>query len=98
MVGYGKVTFTAWNGWWFWGCGSLARACWYDIFIFIAGESPINYPRRRRKRVKLKKESKWKRWLGIGNRGFHYWRKGSKTWRIKSYIKYGRHDHLIITV
>lgn len=72
MAGYGKVTFTARNGWWFWGCwvatvsGSLAGACLYDIFIFIGGESPINYPRRRRKRAKLKKESKWRRRLGIG--------------------------------
>ncbi|CEJ59829.1 Putative Aquaporin-like protein [Penicillium brasilianum] len=72
MAGYGKTTFTAFHGWWFWGCwvatisGCLTGALLYDVFIFIGGESPINYPRRRRRRAKLKKERKWRRRLGIG--------------------------------
>lgn len=71
MAGYGD-TFTARGGWWFWGgwvatiCGSLTGASLYDIFIFIGGESPVNYAPRRRKRAALKKETKWRRRLGIG--------------------------------
>ncbi|KAJ5489786.1 Glycerol uptake facilitator protein [Penicillium diatomitis] len=72
MAGYGSETFTAHGGWWFWGgwvatiSGALTGAVLYDTFIFIGGESPINYPRRRRRRAKLKKEKKWRRRLGIG--------------------------------
>ncbi|KAJ5601843.1 Glycerol uptake facilitator protein [Penicillium lagena] len=72
MAGYGGNTFTDHKGWWFWGCwvatigGCLAGALLYDVFIFIGGESPINYAPRRRKRAKLKKESKWRKRLGIG--------------------------------
>ncbi|KAJ5908216.1 Glycerol uptake facilitator protein [Penicillium taxi] len=72
MAGYGGITFTDHNGWWFWGCwlatifGCLAGASLYDIFIFIGGESPINYAPRRRRRAKLKKQSKWRKRLGIG--------------------------------
>lgn len=72
MAGYGGTTFTGHNGWWFWGAwvatisGALTGACLYDVFIFIGGESPINYAPRRRRRAKLKKESKWRKRLGIG--------------------------------
>lgn len=40
-------------------------ACLYDIFVFIGGESPINYAPRRRMRAKLKKEAKWRKRLGF---------------------------------
>jgi aquaglyceroporin related protein len=72
MAGYGGHTFTDHYGWWFWGgwvatiSGSLAGGGLYDTFIFIGGESPINYAPRRRHRAKLKKETKWRRRLGIG--------------------------------
>ncbi|KAJ6035016.1 Glycerol uptake facilitator protein [Penicillium canescens] len=72
MVGYGGETFTARNGWWFWGgwvatiSGCLVGAVLYDTFIFIGGESPINYAPRRRMRAKLKEETKWRHRLGIG--------------------------------
>ncbi|KAJ5982853.1 Glycerol uptake facilitator protein [Penicillium waksmanii] len=71
MAGYGGITFTDHQGWWFWGCwmatigGCLAGACLYDIFVFIGGESPINYAPRRRMRAKLKKEAKWRKRLGF---------------------------------
>ncbi len=71
MAGYGRNTFTDHQGWWFWGCwvatitGCLAGACLYDIFVFIGGESPINYAPRRRTRAKLKKEAKWRKRLGL---------------------------------
>lgn len=74
MAGYGGYTFTSRNGWWFWGgwvaiiSGSLTGACLYDVFIFIGGMSLINYAPRRRHRAKLKKESKWRKRLGIGKR------------------------------
>ncbi|KAJ5574127.1 Glycerol uptake facilitator protein [Penicillium hispanicum] len=72
MAGYGGRTFTDHDGWWFWGCwvatigGSLTGACLYDLFIFIGGESPVNYAPRRRQRAKLKEESKWRKRLGVG--------------------------------
>ncbi|KAJ5871147.1 Glycerol uptake facilitator protein [Penicillium soppii] len=72
LAGYGVETFTARSGWWFWGgwvatiTGCLVGATLYDTFIFIGGESPINYAPRRRRRAKLKKESKWRKRLGIG--------------------------------
>ncbi|KAK5789646.1 hypothetical protein VI817_008769 [Penicillium citrinum] len=71
MAGYGGSTFTNHSGWWFWGCwvatigGCLAGACIYDVFVFIGGESPVNYAPRRRTRAKLKKEAKWRRRLGL---------------------------------
>ena len=72
MAGYGGHIFRDYGGWWFWGgwvasiTGAIAGAMMYDIFIFVGGESPVNYPPRRRHRAKLQKETKWRRWLGIG--------------------------------
>ncbi|KAE8375722.1 aquaporin-like protein [Aspergillus bertholletiae] len=72
MAGYGGKTFTERGGWWFWGAwvatisGALAGGAMYDIFIFIGGESPINYPYTRRRRSRLKKEAKWRRRLNLG--------------------------------
>ncbi|KAJ5647713.1 Glycerol uptake facilitator protein [Penicillium lividum] len=72
MAGYGGQTFTDHQGWWFWGCwvatisGCLTGGGLYDTLIFIGGESPINYAPRRRRRARLKKETKWRKRLGIG--------------------------------
>ncbi|KAJ5099369.1 Glycerol uptake facilitator protein [Penicillium argentinense] len=74
MAGYGSITFTEHGGWWFWGCwvatigGGLTGTFLYDILIFIEGESPVNYARRRRHRTKLKKDSKWRKRHGIGKK------------------------------
>jgi aquaglyceroporin related protein len=46
-VGYGKATFS--TGWWAYGpvaaglLGCLFGALIYDVFIFVGGESPVNY-------------------------------------------------------
>ena len=46
-VGYGRDTFA--TGWWAYGpvmagvCGSVVGATVYDVFIFVGGESPVNY-------------------------------------------------------
>lgn len=65
-LGYGtKVTFG--SSYWFWGpwCGPIAGALFgaflYDTAIFVGGESPVNYPRRRIKRALKKKKGKWSR-------------------------------------
>lgn len=74
MAGYGGNTFTERNGWWFWGAwlattlGALAGAAVYDVFVFIGGESPVNYPPARRKRAFLKKALKWRKRLGVRKR------------------------------
>lgn len=63
-LGYGtEETFG--SSYWFWGpwCGPIAGALFgaflYDSAIFVGGESPVNYPRRRIKRALKKKKSKW---------------------------------------
>ncbi|PLB53653.1 putative aquaporin [Aspergillus steynii IBT 23096] len=71
MAGYGGSTFTERDGWWFWGAwlatttGALAGAAVYDVFVFIGGESPVNYPPARRKRAFLKRALKWRKRLGL---------------------------------
>lgn len=65
-LGYGKDTVFP-SSYWFWGpwCGPVAGAVFgaflYDTAIFVGGESPVNYPRRRIKRALKKKKSKWNR-------------------------------------
>lgn len=60
-VGYGTDIFK--NGYWVYGpivapiCGALFGAFLYDAAIFVGGESPVNYPRRRVKRA----AHKWKK-------------------------------------
>jgi len=69
MTGEGGHVFTDRYGWWFWGpwlatiSGAIFGAAVYDLFVFAGGESPINYPRKRRKRAQLKKSAKWRRRL-----------------------------------
>lgn len=80
-LGYG--TETSFNGsYWFWGpwcgpiLGALFGALLYDGTIFVGGESPVNYPRKRIKRALRKKKSKW-------NRRFHAVTRGIKIGRPK---------------
>lgn len=63
-LGYnGKSLFK--NAYWFYGpwaasiLGALVGAAFYDVLIFVGGESPINYPRHRVKRVGKKNLKKW---------------------------------------
>jgi aquaglyceroporin related protein len=62
-LGYGGDLFR--NGWWVYGpwagtiTGAIFGAGLYDIAIFVGGESPINYPRRRMKRAGRKWRKKW---------------------------------------
>ncbi|GAD93768.1 aquaporin, putative [Paecilomyces variotii No. 5] len=72
MAGYGGHVFTDRSCWWIWGpwiattSGGIIGAAVYDIFIFIGGESPVNYPKKRRMRAKLKKQAKWRKRLRLG--------------------------------
>lgn len=64
MAGYGGKLFTRQHAWWVWGSwvadivGALFGAFVYDLFIFTGGESPVNYPLKRRKRAFLMKKMK----------------------------------------
>lgn len=66
MAGYGGKLFTQQHVWWIWGpwaatiAGALFGAFMYDLLIFTGGESPVNYPPRRRKRALLIKEMKFR--------------------------------------
>ncbi|KAJ5664392.1 Major intrinsic protein [Penicillium longicatenatum] len=57
MAGWGGKLFRETHAWWIWGpwcadiSGALFGALVYDMAIFTGGESPINYPPRRRKRA-----------------------------------------------
>ncbi|KAJ9317090.1 hypothetical protein DTO271D3_2829 [Paecilomyces variotii] len=72
MAGFGGHVFTDRSWWWIWGpwvatiSGGIAGGAVYDICIFIGGESPINYPKKRRVRAKLKKQAKWRKRLRLG--------------------------------
>lgn len=63
-VGYGGELFR--DPWWVYGpwvatiFGAIFGAGVYDVFIFVGGESPINYPKRRMKRA----GHKWKKRMG----------------------------------
>jgi aquaglyceroporin related protein len=65
-LGYGGGN-TFGNSYWIWGpwCATISGAIFgaflYDALIFVGGESPVNYPRKRIKRA----GTKWKRrWVG----------------------------------
>lgn len=75
-LGYGrKATFP--NAYWFWGAwcapiaGALFGAFLYDAAIFVGGESPVNYPRRRVKRALRKKKAKWNKRLKSFGKKIH---------------------------
>ncbi|RDW77046.1 aquaglyceroporin-like protein [Coleophoma cylindrospora] len=71
-VGYGGQVFTARHAWWVYGAwggtisGALLGGLLYDLAIFVGGESPVNYPRRKRKRVEKEAKDEVKRkWWGF---------------------------------
>lgn len=73
-LGYGAET--SFNGsYWFWGpwcgpiLGALFGALLYDGAIFVGGESPVNYPRKRIKRALRKKKGKWNKRFQAVTRG-----------------------------
>lgn len=57
--------FTEWNAWWAYGAwgatvsGGLVGGLLYDVAIFVGRESPVNYPRVRRRRAKDKARRRW---------------------------------------
>ena len=63
-VGYGRELLN--NGYWVYGpwvatiCGAIVGGGFYDVAIFVGGESPINYPKKRMWRAghKFKKRMK----------------------------------------
>jgi len=72
MVGYGSNVFTVRDAWWLYGAwgatisGALVGGGIYDIAIFVGGESPINYPRGKRRRAGMKvKEGARKKWWAL---------------------------------
>jgi len=74
-VGYSGQVFTIRDGWWAYGSwgatisGSLVGAFFYDVAIFVGGESPVNYPRSRRKRARDNAKFKAKRrWWNLRRR------------------------------
>ncbi|TVY68861.1 putative membrane protein [Lachnellula suecica] len=64
-LGYGSKVFT--HGYWVYGpwvgpiTGAIFGAFLYDAAIFVGGESPVNYPRRRIKRAGYKWKKRWGR-------------------------------------
>ncbi|KAI9369678.1 aquaporin-like protein [Aspergillus egyptiacus] len=72
MAGWGGQVFTQGNAWWIWGpwaadiSGGLFGAFLYDLTIFTGGESPINYPPRRRKRAMLLKQRNLRKKARLG--------------------------------
>ncbi|EYE96335.1 putative aquaglyceroporin [Aspergillus ruber CBS 135680] len=69
MAGWGGHVFRDHDVWWIWGpwaaviTGGLCGGFAYDSLIFTGGESPVNYPPRRRKRAALIKEKNIRRKL-----------------------------------
>ncbi|PWY86766.1 putative aquaglyceroporin [Aspergillus heteromorphus CBS 117.55] len=74
MAGWGGHLFKEYHAWWVWGpwvadiSGGLCGAFIYDLTIFTGGESPINYPPRRRKRAFLIKEKNLRSKFRLGRR------------------------------
>lgn len=69
VVGYGGRVFTVRNAWWIYGAwgatisGGLMGGALYDVAIFVGGESPVNYPRGKRRKMKREaKDGARKRW------------------------------------
>ncbi|KAF4222200.1 hypothetical protein CNMCM5878_006795 [Aspergillus fumigatiaffinis] len=74
MAGWGGQVFKEKHAWWIWGpwaadiTGGLCGTFTYDLAIFTGAESPINYPRRRRKRALLIKQKNLMHKLRFGRR------------------------------
>lgn len=55
-LGYSPQIFTVDHVWWLWGpwvatvSGAVMGSACYDVFIFVGGESPVNYLGRKRRR------------------------------------------------
>jgi aquaglyceroporin related protein len=64
-VGYGSEAFALSDAWWVYGAwgaissDALIGGFFYDVAIFVGGESPVNYPRSRRRRVKEEAKKMW---------------------------------------
>ncbi|OQD67486.1 hypothetical protein PENPOL_c003G04490 [Penicillium polonicum] len=74
MAGWGGHLFREYHAWWIWGpwvadiTGALFGALIYDMAIFTGGESPVNYPPRRRKRAYRVRALNIRKKLRIGKR------------------------------
>ncbi|CAP99447.1 hypothetical protein E8E15_004555 [Penicillium rubens] len=74
MAGWGGQVFREYHAWWIWGpwvadiTGALFGALLYDMAIFTGGESPVNYPPRRRKRAYRVRALNLRKKLRIGKR------------------------------
>jgi aquaglyceroporin related protein len=72
MAGWGGHLFRETHAWWVWGpwcadiSGALFGALVYDMAIFTGGESPVNYPPRRRKRAYRVRALNLRKKLGLG--------------------------------
>jgi aquaglyceroporin related protein len=66
IVGYGSQVFTGRNVWWIYGAwgatvsGGLIGGLLYDVVIFVGGESPVNYPKGKRKKAQKKAKRRWR--------------------------------------
>ncbi|RDW58533.1 putative aquaglyceroporin [Aspergillus mulundensis] len=74
MAGWGGTLFSEYHVWWIWGpwvadiAGGLFGGLMYDLIIFTGGESPVNYPPRRRRRAFLMKSRNTRARMGMGRR------------------------------
>jgi aquaglyceroporin related protein len=65
VVGYGSRVFTDRNVWWIYGAwgatisGGLVGGLLYDVAIFVGRESPVNYPKGKRKKAIKKSKRRW---------------------------------------
>ncbi|KAJ5502504.1 hypothetical protein N7463_005378 [Penicillium fimorum] len=74
MAGWGGQIFREYHAWWVWGpwvadiTGALFGALIYDLAIFTGGESPVNYPPRRRKRAYRVRALNFRKKLRLGKK------------------------------
>ncbi|KAL4907046.1 aquaporin-like protein [Aspergillus multicolor] len=74
MAGWGGQLFSEYHVWWIWGpwvadiFGGLFGGLMYDLIIFTGGESPVNYPPRRRRRAFFLKSRNMRRRVGMGRK------------------------------
>lgn len=64
-VGYGTGVFEGNDAWWVWGVwggdigGAMFGDLLYGLAVFVGGESPVNFPRRRFWRGARRKVGRW---------------------------------------
>lgn len=74
-VGYSRQVWVEGHAWWLWGAwgatisGAMVGGLLYDVAVFVGGESPVNYPRGRRRKAKRKAKEKAKFKWNIFKRG-----------------------------